>query len=142
VTVLDAYAIIAYLRGEGSADEVAALLRERPLLAAANAAEVVDQMVRVWGRDGDDVEGDLALLGHAGLRVQGLDAELALAAGRLRAAHYRRRDRAISLADCVAAATALAVGAPLATADPALAAVVRAEGGTVTALPDSSGRRP
>lgn len=142
MTVLDAYAVIAFLRGEESAAAVAEMLRHDTTLASVNAAEVVDQLVRIWGRDGDDVEGDLALLWHAGMRVHPLDAELALHAGRLRARHYRRKDCAVSLADCVAAATALRLGAALATSDPALAAVVRTEGGTVTGLPDSTGRRP
>ena len=48
----------------------------------------------------------------------------------------------MSLADCLAAATALAQGAELATADAPLAAVIRAEGGSVAPLPDSTGRRP
>jgi ribonuclease VapC len=142
VTVLDAYAVIAFLRGEESADEVAVLLRRPSVLAALNAAEVVDQLKRVWGHDGDDVEGDLALLSDAGMRVQTMDAESALAAGRLRARSYRRQDCAVSMADCVAAITALRLGQPLATSDPALAAVVRSEGGDVTGLPDSRGRRP
>lgn len=142
MTVLDAYAVISFLRGEASADEVASLLRQPSVLASVNAAEVVDQLVRVWGHDGDDVEGDLALLSDAGMRVEPLDAEGALAAGRLRARSYRRQDCAVSMADCVAAAIALRLGRPLATSDPALAAVVRSEGGDVTGLPDSRGHRP
>lgn len=142
MTVLDAYAIISYFRGDESAEEVADLLRTEPVLTTVNAAEVVDQMIRVWGRSTDDVEGDLALLGHSGLRLHGLDAELALHAGGLRARHYHRRSCAVSLADCVAAATALELRSPLATSDPALAAMLRAEGGHITGLPDSSGRRP
>lgn len=142
MTVLDAYAVLAFLRGEDAADEVAALLRAGTTLAAVNAAEVVDQLVRVWGRDGDDVEGDLALLGAAGMHLHPLDAEMALHAGRLRAAHYHRERCAVSMADCVAAATALRLDAPLATSDPALAGLVRGVGGEVLALPDSRGRRP
>lgn len=46
---------------------------------------------------------------------------------------------AVSLADCIAAATALSEQAPLATSDPALAATLRAAGGDVTALPDTEG---
>lgn len=142
MTVLDAYAVIAFLRGETCADEVDDLLRTDAVLTSLNAAEVVDQLVRIWGRDGDDVEGDLALLGQAGLRVMALDAEAALAAGRLRAAHYDRRICAISMADCVAAVAAVTLGRPLATSDPALAGVLRSAGGAVVALADSSGRRP
>jgi PIN domain nuclease of toxin-antitoxin system len=142
VTVLDAYAVIAYLRGEPSADEVAELLHGPTILTSANAAEVLDQMVRVFGSDPDGVEADLALLSHAGMTVQAVTHELGMEAGRIRTRRYHRDRAAISLADCVAASTSLAVGRPLATADPALAAVLRAEGGDVHALPDSKGNRP
>lgn len=67
VTVLDAYAVLAYFRAEAAADEVAELLRQRTILAAIDAAEVIDQLVRVYGRDGDDVHADLALLANDGL---------------------------------------------------------------------------
>lgn len=142
MTVLDAYAVIAFLRGEDSADEVAALLRGPVALTTVNAAEVVDQLVRVWGRDDDDVEGALALLSAAGLRMQPLDAELGLAAGRLRARAHHRERCAVSMADCAAAVTAMRLGEPLATSDPALARVLRSAGGEVHGLPDSRGQRP
>jgi PIN domain nuclease of toxin-antitoxin system len=142
VSVLDAYAVIAYLRDEPCAGEVAELLRGPVILTSVNAAEVRDQMVRVFGADADGVEADLALLSHAGLTVQAVTHELGLQAGRIRARRYHRERAAVSLADCVAAAAALAVGAPLATSDPALAAVLRSEGGKVHPLPDSKGRRP
>jgi PIN domain nuclease of toxin-antitoxin system len=142
VTVLDAYAVIAYLRGEPSADEVAELLRGPAVLTSVNAAEVLDQMVRVFGSDPDAVEADLALLSHAGLTVQAVTHELGMEAGRIRARRYHRDRAAISLADCVAASVALAARQPLATADPALAAILRAEGGDVHPLPDSKGNRP
>jgi predicted nucleic acid-binding protein len=68
--------------------------------------------------------------------------EMAIEAGRIRAHRYHREHAAISLADCMAAAAALAARQPLATADPALAKVVRAEGGDIHPLPGSKGRRP
>lgn len=142
MTVLDAYAVVAYLRDEPMAGEVADLLSSPTILSAVNATEVYDQLVRIFGRDPDEVHADLALLGHAGVEVAWLSPEAALRAGRLRAGHYHRQRCAVSLADCVAAATALDYGRPLATSDPALAALARAEGGTVHGLPDSSGRRP
>jgi PIN domain nuclease of toxin-antitoxin system len=142
VIVLDAFAIIAFLRGEPSAAEVGALLREPSQLTAVNAAEVCDQMSRVFGSDPDSVDADLALLNHAGMRLISVTSELATEAGRIRARRYHRQSAAVSLADCIAAAAALTAGSALATADPALAAVVRAEGGEVRALPDSKGRRP
>jgi predicted nucleic acid-binding protein len=142
VTVLDAYAIISYLRGEPSAAEVAGLLREPTVLTSVNAAEVRDQMVRVFGADADALEADLALLSHAGMTILAVTPEMGMEAGRIRARHYHRERCAVSLADCVAASASLAGHGPVATADPALAAVVRAEAGRVRTLPDSKGRRP
>jgi PIN domain nuclease of toxin-antitoxin system len=142
VTVLDAYAVLAYLRDEPAAAEVEHLLRGPSLLSAVNAAEVVDQLVRVYRRDADDAHTDLALLSYAGMVVEPVSAQVGLHAGRLRARHYHRDERPVSLADCVAAATALAQRRPLATADAALAGVVRAERGELLALPDSRGSRP
>jgi len=142
LTVLDAYAVLAYLRAEPCADDVAALLRGATILSAANAAEVVDQLTRVYGSDPDDVHADLALLANAGMQLAPVTADLGLLAGRLRAKHYHRDRVAVSLADCIAAATALTMNRPLATSDPALAGVVRAEGGRIHGLPDSRGISP
>jgi len=111
-------------------------------LPAANAAEVVDQLTRVYGSDPDDVHADLALLANAGMQLAPVSADLGLLAGRLRAKHYHRDRVAVSLADCMAAATALSSNRPLVTSDPALAGVVRAEGGTIHGLPDSRGINP
>ena len=142
MTVLDAYAVLAYLRAEPCAGEVEALLRTTTTLSAANAAEVVDQLARVYGSDPDDVHADLALLENAGMHLAPVTADLGLLAGRLRAKHYHRDRAAVSLADCIAAATALTSGQPLATSDPALAGLVRAEGGTIHGLADSRGATP
>jgi PIN domain nuclease of toxin-antitoxin system len=142
MTILDAYAVVAYLRGEPSSGEVADLLREPTQLTAVNAAEVADQMTRVFGRDPDAIEADLALLAYAGMDLLPVAPELAIQAGRLRSRHYHRQHAAVSLADCIAAAAALTTSRPLATADPALATLVRTEGGQILALPDSKGQRP
>jgi predicted nucleic acid-binding protein len=88
------------------------------------------------------VSGDIALLVHDGLDVLPINANIAFAAGELRARYYHRRHNPLSLADCFAAATALTHGAELATSDPPLATLIRAEGGKVLALPDSTGNRP
>jgi len=142
LTVLDAYAVVAYLRAEPCADDVAHLLRSPTLLSAANAAEVLDQLVRVFQRDADDVHADLALLANVGMQVIPVTADIGLLAGRLRARHYHRERSAVSLADCIAAATALTANRFLATSDPALANVVRVEGGRIRGLTDSSGATP
>jgi PIN domain nuclease of toxin-antitoxin system len=141
--VLDAYAVLAYLRDEQhAAGEVGEMLAEPTMLTAVNAAEVLDQLVRVYGRDADDVHADLAMLVHAGMQLGEVSAEVGMLAGRLRARHYHREYMAVSLADCVAAAAALPPGRPLATADPPLARLIRAEGGEIYALPDSKGHLP
>lgn len=140
--LLDAYAVLAYLRDEAAAGEVAAMLRAPTVLTAVNAAEVVDQLVRIHGWDADEVHGDLVLLVRAGMQIDTVSAEVGVLAGRLRSRHYHRATCAVSLADCTAAASALASGRALATADPALADMVRRENGAVHGLPDSGGRRP
>jgi PIN domain nuclease of toxin-antitoxin system len=87
VTVLDAYAVIAYLRGETAAGEVATLLRSPASLSAINVAEVMDQLARVFSGDPDDIDSDVALLPHAGTTIMPVTPAVALDAGRLRARH-------------------------------------------------------
>lgn len=140
--VLDAYAVLAYLRDERAAEEVGELLRGPTMLAAVNAAEVVDQLVRVYAQDPDDVHADLVMLAHTGMELAAVSAGTGVLAGRLRARHYHRERMAVSLADCVAAAAALSTECALATSDPALASLVRAEGGGVHSPPDTAGRLP
>lgn len=88
------------------------------------------------------MQADLAVLSDAGMSLAPVSAEVGMLAGRLRACHYHRERMAVSLADCVGAATALSTNRPLATADPALADLIRAEGGSLHALPNSTGRLP
>ncbi len=137
--LLDAYAVIALLRDEPAAAEVQRLLEagEGAALPPLGVAEVLDYLVRLAGVDEDEAALDLAQL-----RLDApapLDASTAARAGLLRARHYHRRDRAVSLADCVAAETARALGVPLATSDPHLLALCAAEAIEVLALPDSTG---
>jgi predicted nucleic acid-binding protein len=142
VIVLDAYAVIAFIRDEPAAAPVGSLLRSDSQLVAPNLAEIVDKLVRVFGRRVDDVHARLALLERAGVRMVPADAELGLLAGELRARHYHHQRMPVSLADCFAAAHALRSQLPLATSDRPLATVVRAEGGEVLGLPDTAGRLP
>lgn len=139
--VLDAYAVVAALVGERARADVEPLMAGG-LLSALNAAEVMDVCVRVHANDERTVRERLGWLESGGLDIVSLDAELALAAGALRARHYRRGHVEISLGDGVALALAKRRKARLATADPDLAVVARAEGVEVLGLPDSRGRRP
>lgn len=101
-------------------------------------AEVLDHLVRLEGSTEEDAALDLAQLGLA--EAIPVDVGLATRTGLLRARHYHRSTRAVSLADCVAAEVARAEGSPLVTADPHLLELCRDEGIDAVVLPDSSGR--
>lgn len=139
--VLDAQPVVTFLAGEPAADEIAELLRREPVMSVANAAEVVDVLVRLRGFAADEAQAVvLSFLDELAAPVP-VSLEIALDAGAIRAAAYRGHQVDVSLADCIAIATA-GPGGSVATSDPALATVARAEGVEVIALPDSRGRRP
>jgi hypothetical protein len=104
---------------------------------AVGLAEVADHLVRLSGASDDDAALDLAQLGLADALV--VDTVVDRRAGLLRTRHYHRKNRAVSLADCVAVEAARAHHASLASADPHLLDVCRDEDISVIALPDSTG---
>ncbi len=145
MTVFDAHALIAFLLDEPAAPIVEARLREEgegSRVSCVNAAEIVDRLVRVGGQPEEQVMDSLDWLVAGGMLIMPADQDMGRLAGQLRARHYRRQDAAVSLGDCMALSTALSLGEPLATADPALASLARMSGVEVVALPDSRGRRP
>lgn len=137
--VLDAYAVLALLKGEPAAREVRAMVggEEPASLTVLGVAEVLDHLVRLAGADEEEAALDLAQLGL--LDPPELDARTAAAAGRLRAQRYHRTRCAVSLADCVAAEVARRDGARLATSDPHLLDLCHAEGIPFVALPGTDG---
>jgi PIN domain nuclease of toxin-antitoxin system len=138
LTVLDAYAVIAYLRDEPAAGPVAELLTSRDAaLTAVGLAEVFDQMVRVARGDEEEVSLDLSELGL--WDAVGVDAPLGAAAGRLRARPYPRTRCPVSMADCVLAETGRSLDRAVATSDPHLLDVCHTEGIRVIVLPGSDG---
>ena len=144
LTVLDASALVAFFADEPARRQVEDLLHARPdsAIAAANLAEVVDVLVRRHGHDAEVVREKIDLLMVAGLEVEPVWLRVTWLATALRARHYHRTRSPVSLADCICIATAINLETDLATTDPALAAVARAAGVEVIALPDSEGRRP
>lgn len=145
MSVLDAQALVALLIGEPAAGPVAAILRDpqdRSAVSAVNIAEVIDVLVRLRLRTYAEVAEKLDWLASGGLEIVGADESVGRLAGRIRADHYDRRRRPVSLADCVALATARVLEQPLATSDRVLIEVARAEGSEVIGLPDSAGRLP
>jgi predicted nucleic acid-binding protein len=137
--------VVAVLTGEPAAPVVEPLLRDtvdRPRISAVNLAEVVDVLVRLQAWPVDGVIEKIDWLQAGGLEVIAADPEIGLQAGKLHARLYDRTRSPLSLADCVALATAQALGQSLATSDRALAAAARGEGVGLIALPDSRGARP
>ena len=140
MTILDAYAVIAFLKGEAAAGEVEVLVAEGDCsLTAVGVAEVLDHLIRSSGAEEDDASLDVAQLGLDEPIPVG--ETLAAAAGRLRARHYHRTRRPVSLADCLAAEAARLEHRSLATSDPALLDVCHDEGIAVIVLPGSDGTR-
>jgi len=140
VIVLDSYAVLALLKGEPAATQVQHLLEdeEDAFLTSLDVAEVLDHLVRLANTEEDEAVLDLAQLGLA--TPAAVEADLGARAGLLRARHYHRKNRAVSLADCVAAETARPLGHRLASADPHLLDMCRDERIAVIPLPDSASR--
>ncbi len=138
MTILDAVAVLAVVKAEPAADQVRALIASGGCaLTATGVVEVVDRLIRAVGVEDDDAALDLE---DAGLDPPlDLDETSAIQAGVLRARHYHRNTRRVSLADCVAAQAARATNAPLATSDPHLLDLCHDEGIAVIPLPDSKG---
>lgn len=140
--VLDAGPIVSLLLNDAAAQTVAAELdgREREV-SVVNVGEVLDVLTRVHRVSERDAADTVSRYLAEGARPVPATLELAERAALVRARHYHRRDRDISLADCFAIATALPEG-EIATSDAAVLRVAQAEGLRVLSLPDSRGRRP
>lgn len=136
--VLDACVLESFFADEPAAPHVEAMLHdgEQIVMSAINLTEMLDRLIRVRGADQVELSADLLGLG---ITISDVDVFTAFDAAALRAGHYHRTHRAVSVADCCAAAIALDRDAVLASSDPALLAMVHDEGGRWMALPDSSG---
>ena len=131
--------MLAFLQREPAGPQVRELMLgdEESALTLLGIAEVFDRLVRRTGIAEEEAWLDLEQLGLAASPA--LDTQLAVRAGLLRARHYNRHTRALSLADCVAAETARRLHAALATAGPPLLEACNKEGIDVIALPGSDG---
>lgn len=141
MTVLDASVIIAGLTDPGTA--IFEDLLGGPAVgrvSTANVAEVVDVLMRMHGIEQDDVIDAIDILIEGGLMIDGLSARQALRAGAIRARHFDRRTRAVSMADCAVVALAIDVGEPIASTDGALLEMATAEG--VATIDPSRWARP
>jgi predicted nucleic acid-binding protein len=136
VTLLDAYALVAFLVGGPAAVRVRALLREGDAaVTTANLVEVLDVSQRLYGLAIRSALDLLDPLFGGAITVRTLDQAIARRAAELRAMHYHRSTRPISLGDAVLLASAQA-GDRIATADPDVLAVAKAEQIGCLALPE------
>ena len=144
MTLLDAYALVALVADEPAADEVEAILRAGGArVVVVNLAEAVDASQRVHGLAADAIRDALEPLLLASVLSSVVSDEThAWSAARIRADHYDRNTRALSMADCFLLAHALAEEEEVATTDPEISNVARALGVNVLGLPDSRGKRP
>lgn len=140
--LLDANALIAFLRGEPAENEVDALLRSGECATPASClAEVVDRLIRRSGVRPEDVIDRLDPLIEVALGIVPLANEIGWRAGKFRGVHYSRNGSDLSLADCLLLAC-IGPDDKLATSDTALVSVARDLDFEVIPLPDSRGNRP
>ena len=134
--LLDAQALIALLRGEAAETQVRELLQSEETGAnAISLAEVVDVLARRHAIPPDQSWPALETLMDGALVATAVDARIARRAGELRAKHYDRSERPLSMADCVVLACALQRDDAVASADQALLATARDEGIKAIELP-------
>jgi len=118
VTVLDAYALIAYVIGGPAQERVITILREgKTAVATANLIEVFDVVGRQHAYPVQRVSEILEPLFAGSLSIVHLDEHLARRAAELRVEYYHRSRSPLSLADVVLLASAQG-GDRIATADP------------------------
>lgn len=139
MTLLDASALVSLLLGEPAQAKVAELLRAGDCaLPAACLGEVVDSLMRKHRIAQPSLSERLGALLDEVLDVLPVDQRMSWRAGELRAAHYHRADRALSLADCLLLASA-GPGDRIATADVAVIATAGELGIRTIPLPASDG---
>lgn len=108
--VVDASAVIAWLRREPGAEQVDAAWHDEPVISAVNLAEVLSKV----GERGGDVRAAARDLRIEGLRMEAYGDEDAVATAELRLA---TRAQGLSLGDRACLALAGRLGVPVLTAD-------------------------
>jgi PIN domain nuclease of toxin-antitoxin system len=142
VILLDAYALTALLAGEPAASEVGQLVAAGgTAMAAPNLAEAADRLGRVHGIAVQRTRAAIEALEQSiDLRVLAAERVHAWRAAELRAKHYHRIRRPLSLGDCLLLAMTRQQD-QLATADPHVLATASEEQIGWLTLVDSQGHR-
>jgi PIN domain nuclease of toxin-antitoxin system len=136
--LLDASCIVSLFGGEPGQHDVVAALTVSCGMNVLNRAEVINRLAR-RGAPADTVAADLDTLG---ISFESLTVEVADKAANLRTHHYHRIQRPLSMADCVALATAMDMGSALATSDVHLATTCVEVGCPVVEVANSKGVYP
>lgn len=140
--LLDAYALIALLLDEPPAAEVDSMVRTGDCaVVSVNLAEVLDHLLRRRSVPPDAIAESVGPLLDEVIEVRPVGTDAAWRASTIRATHYRRKVAELSLADCLLLASAR-IDDEIATSDPVIATVARAEKIALRALPDSDGSAP
>jgi predicted nucleic acid-binding protein len=106
-TLLDANALLAVILGEPAMETVGGLLREgKTAMVTPNVVEVYDVAVRREGLPLQKVAEVVEALFEGTIEQVTLDVSLARRAAEIRAEHYHRETRALSLADVILLAAA------------------------------------
>jgi PIN domain nuclease of toxin-antitoxin system len=135
VTLLDAYALIAYVIGGPAKEKVIAILREnQTAIATANLIEVFDVVGRQHAYPVERVSEIIEPLFATTLSVVHLDEHLARRAAEIRVEHYHRSRSPLSLADVILIAS-VGEGDRIATADPDVLATASTLGIETIELP-------
>jgi uncharacterized protein with PIN domain len=140
--ILDAYPLVAVLRGEQVGIAVAEMLaqaRGDAAVSAITAAEVVDFVARSQHVQANEVAATVDLWIEGGLTVIPVEWAIGTRAAELRALHYHRSRMPVSLAGCVALALAEQLDATLVTSDPPLLRVARKVGATIQSVGGNTG---
>lgn len=136
MTLLDAYALIAFMVGGPAAPQVRAILREGDAaVATTNLAETLDVCARLYQLSTTRAMEIVEPLLDGPLAAVALGLPTARRAAEIRSVHYHRSTRPLSLADAVLIASA-GPDDRIATADPHVLAVAEAEGFECVPLPE------
>jgi PIN domain nuclease of toxin-antitoxin system len=139
MTLLDASALIAFIRGEPAMERVLAILRRgSAAMTGANIAEVYDKSSRGAGLPHVQVADLIEPLFEGAITPISVDLDLARRAGEIRSLHYHRKRLPLSLADSVL----LAAPGPndeIATSDSGVLTVAAGLGIETIELPRSTG---
>jgi predicted nucleic acid-binding protein len=139
MTLLDANALIAVVRGEPAMEKVLSVIREgSTAMTTVNISEVYDSVARKTGLSHGDIGDVIEPLLQGSIAPISVDVVLARRAAEIRSVHYHRKRQALSLADCVLLAAAEG-NDRIATADPDVLAVATKLGIGTIELPPSSG---